>query len=300
VTTTTTWSPGTATASFQAFIEKEPSSANNQFNAFQNISFQDPYIKWSADELRLADYVQGRQPLGNPSSAGAFGASSGFAGGFSTVNQNNATFGGFFRVTLDSDYETLKDFFVGMLGVTSLTAQMVYDELKRPSQKRNVNDLKDAILILSSLLQTSPISLDPQPILNSKIFPLKYCDREIGAHSTRVDFAIPDTDRLNSLFKKKITMLDFDLESVHRLKPFFEWTKLKGRYLSTCVTEHTSVSEAGRPILAKSRDLKRKAYSILRYVGHDCECRIDDADNPSPINQYCRYLQQPPLSGRPA
>lgn len=189
-----------------------------------------------------------------------------------------------FKVTLDSDYETLKDFFVGMLGVTSLTVQMLYNELKQPSQRRDINDLKDAILSLSSQLQTSLIPLDPQPILDNNVFPLRYCSGEIAIRSAKVDFAIPDTDHLNSMFKEKITMLDFDLESIHRLKPFFEWTKLQGRYLSACVTEETSVSETGRPISTKSRDLKRKAYSILRYVEHDCECRIDDADYPSPIN----------------
>ncbi|KAF4504653.1 hypothetical protein G6O67_008078 [Ophiocordyceps sinensis] len=83
--------PGTATTPFQAMTEKEPNSTN-QSNSFQNILFQDPYKKWSAEELRLADYVQGRRH-GNASGAGAFGVSSGFGGGFGTTN--NQTPGGF-------------------------------------------------------------------------------------------------------------------------------------------------------------------------------------------------------------
>ncbi|KAL6875197.1 nuclear protein 96 domain-containing protein [Trichoderma novae-zelandiae] len=87
--------PGTAISPFQAFTEKEPNSSTNQSNSFQNILFQDPYKKWSADELRLADYVQGRRH-GNPSGAGAFGVSSGFGGGFGAGNQaNTAPTGGF-------------------------------------------------------------------------------------------------------------------------------------------------------------------------------------------------------------
>ncbi|KAL7938697.1 nuclear protein 96 domain-containing protein [Trichoderma chlorosporum] len=85
--------PGTGVTPFQAFTEKEPNSSTNLSNAFQNVLFQDPYKKWSADELRLADYVQGRRH-GNPSGAGAFGVNSGFGGGFGNQT-NTATPGGF-------------------------------------------------------------------------------------------------------------------------------------------------------------------------------------------------------------
>ncbi|CEJ90989.1 hypothetical protein VHEMI06737 [[Torrubiella] hemipterigena] len=84
--------PGTAVTPFQAYTEKEPNSTNTQ-NAFQNILFQDPYKKWSADELRLVDYAQGRRH-GNASGAGAFGVGSGFGGGFGSSTTTPAT-GGF-------------------------------------------------------------------------------------------------------------------------------------------------------------------------------------------------------------
>lgn len=47
---------GTAFTPFQAFVEKEPNSSTNQENAFQNICFQEPYQKFSFEELRLEDY----------------------------------------------------------------------------------------------------------------------------------------------------------------------------------------------------------------------------------------------------
>lgn len=86
--------PGTGGTPFQAFTEKEANSSSNQTNSFQNLIFQDPYKKWSAEELRLADYVQGRRH-GNASGAGAFGVSSGFGGGFgaNTQQQNTGGFG---------------------------------------------------------------------------------------------------------------------------------------------------------------------------------------------------------------
>ena len=81
--------PGTAVTPFQAHTEKEANST--QSSSFQNILFQDPYKKWSAEELRLADYTQGRRH-GNGSGGGAFGVSSNFGGGgFGT---NTATTGG--------------------------------------------------------------------------------------------------------------------------------------------------------------------------------------------------------------
>lgn len=148
---------------------------------------------------------------------------------------------------------------------------MLYDELIQPSPQKDRNDLKDAILSFSSLLQTEPTLLDPQPILDVDNFPVRYCNGEVALRSAKVDFAIPDRDPLRNVFQDKITMLDFNLEDVRRLKPFFEWTKLEGRYLSNCVIEGTSVSKIGRPILMEQRDLKRKAYYILRYVEHVCE-----------------------------
>jgi nuclear pore complex protein Nup98-Nup96 len=81
--------PGTAVTAFQAHTDKE---ANSTYS-YQNILFQEPYKKWSAEELRLADYVQGRRH-GNATGGGAFGVSSGFGGGFGT-NTNTATTSGF-------------------------------------------------------------------------------------------------------------------------------------------------------------------------------------------------------------
>jgi nuclear pore complex protein Nup98-Nup96 len=84
--------PGTNITQFQAHVEKEPNSSNNQSNSFQNILFQDAYKKWSAEELRLADYSQGRRH-GNATGGGAFGVGSNFGSGFGTSNQTASTFG---------------------------------------------------------------------------------------------------------------------------------------------------------------------------------------------------------------
>ncbi|KAI1141827.1 nuclear protein 96-domain-containing protein [Hypoxylon sp. FL0543] len=83
--------PGTAAVTnFQPIVEKEGVNSAAQ-NSFQNILFQDPYKKWSAEELRLADYAAGRR-FGGTSGTGTFGVGSGF-GSFGSNNQASNTFG---------------------------------------------------------------------------------------------------------------------------------------------------------------------------------------------------------------
>ncbi|WYZ35644.1 hypothetical protein EsH8_X_000291 [Colletotrichum jinshuiense] len=84
--------PGTALTPFQAHQEKETTGTGNQSNSFQNILFQEPYKKWSSEELRLADYAQGRRH-GNASGTGAFGVSNFGSGGFGATNQQSSGFG---------------------------------------------------------------------------------------------------------------------------------------------------------------------------------------------------------------
>lgn len=82
--------PGTAVVTFSPTVEKE---ANNpsQSNSFQSVLFMDAYKKWSGDELRLADYNQGRK-TGGPGGTGAFGNSGFGTGGFG-ANTANTGFG---------------------------------------------------------------------------------------------------------------------------------------------------------------------------------------------------------------
>jgi nuclear pore complex protein Nup98-Nup96 len=84
--------PGTAVLAFTPSVEKEPNSTAQ--NSFQNILFQEPYKKFSIEELRMADYAQGRQYGNGPAGGGgAFGAPSGFGGGFGNNPTQNTGFG---------------------------------------------------------------------------------------------------------------------------------------------------------------------------------------------------------------
>ncbi|KAH7383192.1 nuclear protein 96-domain-containing protein [Pyrenochaeta sp. MPI-SDFR-AT-0127] len=77
---------GTANTPFQAFTEKDGANTNAT-QQYQTITFQQPYQNYSLEELRVADYNQGRRYGNQNGQAGAFGQSTGF-GGFGS---NNAT-----------------------------------------------------------------------------------------------------------------------------------------------------------------------------------------------------------------
>ncbi|KAI9722883.1 MAG: hypothetical protein M1812_001331 [Candelaria pacifica] len=96
-------SEGTGSTPFQAFTEKD---VGNTTNHFQSITFMQPYQKFSFEELRAADYAQGRRYGNGSGQAGAFGTNTGF-GSFgsntgnafqsntnNTNNTNSSPFGG--------------------------------------------------------------------------------------------------------------------------------------------------------------------------------------------------------------
>ncbi|KAJ4147327.1 hypothetical protein LMH87_001859 [Akanthomyces muscarius] len=171
------------------------------------------------------------------------------------------------KVTLDTQYEELEGFFVSKLGVRSLTLEMVYDELKQEPQTNSVEDVNVAMLALSDFLRRERTRLDPSPLLRAKIFPVKYGNSEPVLRSASADFAISDRAHLREHFWGRVAMLSFDLEDIHKLRPFFAWTELEGRFLSNSVKDITSVlPNSGKPISAAGRDLRRKAYFILRVA----------------------------------
>ncbi|KAI8676088.1 hypothetical protein NCS56_00495700 [Fusarium sp. Ph1] len=108
---------------------------------------------------------------------------------------------------------------------------------------------------------------EPEPIRRAKIFPVRYPNGTVVLSSVGVDFAIGDREKLKTRFQDKISLLDFNLEDIRRLKPLFEWASLQDRYLSNSVQERTSISsDLGHPISSRNRDLKRKAYYIARVA----------------------------------
>ncbi|KAI9879573.1 MAG: hypothetical protein M1830_008107 [Pleopsidium flavum] len=96
---------GTGNTPFQATTERE--SGSTQTNHFQSISFMQPFQKFSFEELRLADYAQGRRYGNGSGQAGAFGTSTGFGGFGQTTGGSfgatGTTGGGLFGATTNSN-----------------------------------------------------------------------------------------------------------------------------------------------------------------------------------------------------
>ncbi|KAG4288696.1 hypothetical protein FPRO06_03518 [Fusarium proliferatum] len=180
------------------------------------------------------------------------------------------------KAILDECWEAYENFFVGKLGVKLLTLQMVYDELRR-SSGNNKEDTKVAVLSLNGLLQTETTLLDPEPIRQAKVFPVRYPTGTVVLSSVSVDFAIGDRDKLKTMFRDKVALLDFEMEDVRRLRPLIEWLKLQDRYLSNSVEESTFIlGDSERPISTPNRDLKRKAYHIARVASTFSSPRFED------------------------
>ncbi|KAF5562721.1 ATPase-like ATP-binding domain-containing protein [Fusarium napiforme] len=150
------------------------------------------------------------------------------------------------KAILDECWEAYENFFVGKLGT-------------------NTEETKVAVLSLNGLLQAETTRLDPEPIRQAKVFPVRYPTGTVVLSSVSVDFAIGDRDKLKTMFRDKIALLDFEMDEVRRLRPLIEWLGIQDRYLSNSVEESTFISsDSERPISTPNRDLKRKAYHIAR------------------------------------
>lgn len=161
--------------------------------------------------------------------------------------------------------EGLEEFFVGTLGVRTLTAQMLYDDLVQASAEMTVDEVKDKIWQLATFLEPSMAVPSPGGLLGAPVFPVRSGDGSVSLRPASADFAIIDREHLAARFEGRIKVLDYTLEEVRRLKPFLEWAGLQGRYLSACVKEITSISDGRvRSISTPNRDIKRKAHAILR------------------------------------
>jgi hypothetical protein len=144
---------------------------------------------------------------------------------------------------------------------------MAYDDLLEASSEATMDEIISKIWCLNALLPTDDTYVDPRPLLQKPIFPVLYPDGSKALRSTDTRFAIADREHLASRFRGKIKILDFTQEEVRSLKVFFDWANLSHCYLSASVRELTSISGDTTPCNpSPTRDLKRKAYAILRYV----------------------------------
>ncbi|KAF2400747.1 hypothetical protein EJ06DRAFT_581814 [Trichodelitschia bisporula] len=83
---------GTGSVQFQPHVDKDPGTSTVS-NHYQTISTMPNYQGFSLEELRIADYAQGRKFGTQTGQVGGFGASTGFGGGFGSTAAANPTSG---------------------------------------------------------------------------------------------------------------------------------------------------------------------------------------------------------------
>lgn len=172
------------------------------------------------------------------------------------------------RTILNDHYADLEDFFVSVLQVSELDVDMVLNDLiEKSTGQAPIGDVKDTLLLLTSFLQFEPQAPSPKGLLKCRIFPVRYPDGQVRLENSSTQFGIIDRQRLGDYFAGKAQLLDFDLNEVRLLKPFFSWAGLEHRYLSSSsmvkeISQH--IGGDPKPITAQDRDISQKASGLFR------------------------------------
>jgi hypothetical protein len=169
-------------------------------------------------------------------------------------------------LTLNELYPNLRDFFVEGLGVKMMTAKMVYDKLMGPDL--SVEETKQTLETFNSLLLASKSDeFDPIPILEKKVFPVRFPTGDVRLLTGSDGFALLDRKSLGDDFADQANFLDFSIDEIRSLQPLIKWASLEERYLSKAVKEISSAdAHSTRPISSPYREIKLKAHALLRSV----------------------------------
>ncbi|KIW90949.1 uncharacterized protein Z519_08732 [Cladophialophora bantiana CBS 173.52] len=126
------------------------------------------------------------------------------------------------RTTLNDHYEDLKDFFVTVLGVSELSFDMMLDELiEKGTRQASVKEVKETLWALTLLLSSNTSAASSRRIPDSRVFPVKYSNGQVALWTSTAHFGSVDRQRLGDSFAGKANLLDFSLDEVRLLKPFF-------------------------------------------------------------------------------
>jgi hypothetical protein len=165
------------------------------------------------------------------------------------------------KSSLKHCYPDLKDFFLIKLSIfRSEYDLLLYETSDDPDL------MKESVLAFMGEVGESIPSFPAKPMQTAKILPVRHPDGTVLLCSVDTEFAIADREHFRKELKDKVKILDFDLEEVRYLWPFFEWLEIADRHLSRCVEESVAISPDGCSLLDESEswDLRRKAYHITR------------------------------------
>jgi hypothetical protein len=160
---------------------------------------------------------------------------------------------------LAASYTKLKRFFTFKLGVKVSGEEL----LKSPPT--TAEEAREVLALLNDAQDVSWFSTSQ--LCEKVMFPVRYPDGRVLLENRDSGFLIGDRQGWNVRFDKRIKLLDMELSEVRRLSSLFWKLCLAARYLSSRVTEGTSILAIDEsPVSLDSRDLKHKAYQITRCV----------------------------------
>ncbi|KAE8423087.1 hypothetical protein BDV36DRAFT_279575 [Aspergillus pseudocaelatus] len=179
-------------------------------------------------------------------------------------------------VALNDEYEGLYELFVDIIGVRTLTLEMVIKKLiDQGSTFASVKEVKETIHLLNNYLQRDEDVPDSQPIRDAKVFPVRDLNGQVVLRNYDDAFSIADRNHLYDWFVGKADFLDFGVNDIHRLEPFLNWVGLERRYLSVSVKEISTLGNgAHQSLVSKDRNIALRAYGLLRIAVHYHSPRI--------------------------
>ncbi|KAI5865504.1 hypothetical protein GGS23DRAFT_559520 [Durotheca rogersii] len=175
------------------------------------------------------------------------------------------------KINLSTVYDDgMKGFFVNKLGVRMLDANIVYNELMglEPDEAA-VERVKDLLWTLNSQLEFGPPEGSADILLQHHILPIRHVGGSVSLDSSRAEFAIVDRKTLDDIFGRRLKVLDFTANEIHKLENFLKWAGLESRYLSRLVKESSVLDSSDKlPISDPTQDICKRAYGLLRIAVH--------------------------------
>lgn len=177
----------------------------------------------------------------------------------------------FGRPKLRSHYEHLHAFFVHKIGVPTVDAIWLLNELQRLAQESDprVSSVKKIILQLGALIAAQQIENEAdfeerlQQFRSLAISPLPVRKGENESAMVKISdsFLINDHSTYAAKFARQVSILDFDSEETRRLHFLFMKLGLQDRYLSLRVDKF-SEPVTSEPDARKTEDFRKRAYAL--------------------------------------
>ena len=167
------------------------------------------------------------------------------------------------KFAIREQYETLERFFLDVLGVAKPDIGMLVGELKSIIiHQPNIDKVKELIWGINAM---GPRTENFDEIRQLGVLPIQLQNGKVELRSVTTDFALVDRANYASDFKGQISLLDFSLGQVHRLKPFLTAFGLDDRLLSKLVQETSNVE--GRSFATRlTNEFRQKASAFFRSV----------------------------------